>query len=112
MEETTVLCAASAYEQKYYLNPDFMGLPQPVLDELQISCVLFTAEIGGIFTISYDEEGHLQLTTEAKESDFSYDEIGGALRIKQLQEEKRELFRSLELFYQIFVLGVDMEEAE
>ena len=31
-----VLCGASAYEQKYYFNPDFDALPQQVKEELQI----------------------------------------------------------------------------
>ena len=26
MEREVVLCAASAYEQKFYFNPDFMGI--------------------------------------------------------------------------------------
>ena len=29
-----VLCGASAYEQKYYFNPDFDALPQQVKEEL------------------------------------------------------------------------------
>ena len=28
MEEEVVLCAASAYEQKFYLNPQFESLPE------------------------------------------------------------------------------------
>ena len=42
MEREVVLCAASAYEQKFYFNPDFMGIPSSVKDELNIMCVLFT----------------------------------------------------------------------
>ncbi|MDO4616400.1 MAG: DUF6145 family protein [Lachnospiraceae bacterium] len=112
MEEKTVLCGASAYEKKYYLNPDFQTLPQQIQDELQIMCVMYAEEIGGIFTVEYDETGNLELRTEALEADAMYDEIGGALRIKKLQEEKRELFRSLELFYQVFFLGMDAPEDE
>ena len=108
----TVLCGASAYEQKYYFNPEFSSLPQQIQDELHILCVLFTEEIGGIFTVEYNEEGELELRTEALEADAMYDDIGGALRIKQLQEEKRELFQSLELFYKVFFLGEDLGEPE
>ena len=36
MEEEVVLCAASAYEQKFYLNPQFESLPEAVRQELQI----------------------------------------------------------------------------
>ena len=89
-----VLCGANAYEKKYYFNPEFSSLPEQIQDELHIMCVLFTEEIGGIFTVEYSEEGDLELKTEALEADAMYDDIGGPLRIKQLQEEKRELFRS------------------
>ncbi|MCQ2510781.1 MAG: DUF6145 family protein [Lachnospiraceae bacterium] len=112
MDEKTVLCGANAYEKKYYLNPDFQTLPQQIQDELQIMCVMFAEEIGGIFTVVYDEMGNLELCTEALEADAMYDDIGGALRIKKLQDEKRELFRSLELFYQVFFLGMDAPEDE
>ena len=107
-EDRKVLCGANAYEQKYYFNPEFSSLPQQIQDELHILCVLFTEEIGGIFTVEYNEDGELELRTEALEADAMYDDIGGALRIKQLQEEKRELFRSLELFYRLFFLGEDL----
>ena len=30
MSENTVLCAASAYEEKYYLNPRFSRLPEDI----------------------------------------------------------------------------------
>ncbi|HIS81438.1 MAG TPA: hypothetical protein IAB52_08255 [Candidatus Scatomonas merdavium] len=108
-EDRKVLCGANAYEQKYYFNPEFSSLPQQIQDELHILCVLFTEEIGGIFTVEYNEDGELELRTEALEADAMYDDIGGALRIKQLQEEKRELFRSLELFYRLFFLGEDLD---
>lgn len=56
MEENTVLCGANAYEKKYYFNPDFGSLPQTIQDELHIMCVLFTEEIGGIFTVEFTPE--------------------------------------------------------
>jgi hypothetical protein len=54
--ERVVLCGANAYEQKYYLNEQFVKLPQAVKDELQIICVLFTEEVGGIFTMVFEED--------------------------------------------------------
>ena len=47
MEE--VLCASSAYDQKYYLNEAFDKLPDSIKDELKIMAVLFTEDVGGIF---------------------------------------------------------------
>ena len=107
-----VLCGASAYEQKYYFNQDFDALPQQVKDELQIICVMYTEEIGGVFTMEFDEDGNLQFKTEALEADAMYDDIGSVLRIKKLQEEKRDLLESLEMFYRVFFLGEDVEDGE
>ena len=107
-----VLCGASAYEQKYYFNQDFDSLPQQVKDELQILCVMYTEEIGGVFTLEFDEEGNLQFKTEALEADAMYDEIGSVLRIKKIQEEKRDLLESLEMYYRVFFLGEDVEKGE
>ena len=78
MEETknVVLCAASAYEEKYYLNPGFKALPESIKKELQILCVLYTHKVGGILVLEFDEDGSLIFRTEAKENDFSYDEVG------------------------------------
>ena len=105
-----VLCASSAYEQKYYFNSDFNSLPETVQDELHAICVLYTVDIGGIFQLLFDEDGKLEMKTEAIEADAMYDDIGAALRIKELREEKKELFESLETFYKVFYLGEDFDE--
>ena len=103
----TVLCGSSAYEEKYYFNEAFVGLPQAIQEELQIMCVLFTEEIGGVLTLCFEENGALMLQVQAEENDFWYDEIGSVLKIKQLQEEKKELLESLELYYRVFFLKQD-----
>lgn len=109
MEEEMVLCAASAYEQKYYFNPEFDALPEEVKQELQIMCVLYTEDVGGIFMIVFDEEGNLELKVDHEENDLAFDEIGSVLKIKELQQKKVELFESLELFFRVFYLGEEME---
>lgn len=111
-EDRVVLCGASAYEQKYYFNQDFAALPQSVQEELQIMCVMYTEEIGGILTLEFDENGTLQFRTEALEADAMYDDIGSVLKIKQLQTEKRDLLEALEMFYRVFALGLDPEETK
>ena len=74
MDEEMVLCAASAYERKFYLNPEFNSLPEEVKQELQIMCVLYTADVGGILMVVYDENGNLELKVDHKEDDFTFDE--------------------------------------
>ena len=110
MDEEMVLCAASSYEQKYYLNPEFESLPEAVKQELQIMCGLYTADVGGVLLLVFDENGNLELKVEHNEGDFSFDEIGSVLKIKELQNTKEELFKSLEMFYKVFYLGEEMEE--
>lgn len=113
IRDTMVLCGANAYEQKYYFNEDFSGLPESVKQELQIMCVWFVQEIGGILTLEYLEDGALEFKTAAHEYDGSIDEIGSVLKIKQFQNERRELLESLELYYKVFYLGEDLPgEAE
>ena len=102
--DKTILCGASRYEQLFYFNPDFDSLPKEVKQELQILCVLYTEDIGGILRLEFDEEGNLNLTVESKEDDFMFDEIGSVLKIKQIQQEKRELLESLETYYRVFFL--------
>lgn len=103
-----ILCAASAYEEKYYLNPDFLGLPTSIQEELQIMCVLYTADVGGILTLHFDDYGNLLLHVTARESDLLFDEIGSVLKIKQIQADKRELLEALELYYKAKFLQQDI----
>ena len=73
-------------------------------------CVLFTEEIGGILTLEFEDDGTLEFKTEALEADARFDEIGSALKIKQLQTEKKELLESLEMYYKVFFLGEITED--
>lgn len=81
--EKMVLCASNAYEKKYYLNDQFSNLPERVKQELQIMCVLFTEEVGGILILQYEEDGTLQIVTEADEGDLLYDDIGCGLKVSR-----------------------------
>lgn len=105
MNEEQVLCACSAYERKYYFNPRFSSLPKQIQEELQILCVTMTEEVGGVFTMEFDEDGALYLSATAKENDFAFDEIGSHLRIKQYQKEHAELMENLETYYRLMILG-------
>ncbi|MCR5735874.1 MAG: DUF6145 family protein [Lachnospiraceae bacterium] len=107
MEEKIVLCGANAYEKKFYLNEQFSAMPDSIKKELQIICVLFTEEVGGVLTFVFDEEGNLSLETDADEGDLLYDEIGSALLVKEILRKKQELFESLTLYYKIFILKQD-----
>lgn len=97
--ENKVLCGASYYEQKYYLNPFYEALPEPVKNELKILCVLFVQDVSGIIMLEFDKDGNLQIMVTARDDDIYFDEIGSELKIKQMRQEKEELFRQLEEYY-------------
>ena len=108
--EKVVICGANAYEGKYYLNPEFARIPDSVKEELNIICVLFTEEVGGIITIGFDEEGELEITTQASDEDYLYDEIASGLLVSKIRATRQELFESLNLFYRVVILGEALEE--
>lgn len=109
-DKRIVLCGANAYDKKYYFNETFRGIPDSIKDELHIICVLFTEEVGGIFTIVFEEDGSLSLETDAQENDFYYDEVSSGLLVSEIRRKRKELFESLSLFYRIFVLKEDMTD--
>ena len=51
--EEVVLCGASAYSRKFYLNEEFSGLPERIKEELNILCVLFTEDVGGALQLFF-----------------------------------------------------------
>lgn len=114
-DKRVVLCGANAYEQKYYFNEQFQGIPDSIKDELRIICVLFTEEVGGILTIVFEEDGTLSLETNAEEDDIYYDEISSGLLIGEIRRKRQELLESLSLYYRVFILkesAADLLEEE
>ena len=109
MSKEVVLCASNAYNKRFYLNEQFNGLPSSIKEELQILCVLYTEDVGGILELIFDEDGNLEFRTSYEENDFFYDEIGSVLKIKQYQNVKRELLESIETYYRIVFLGEGLE---
>lgn len=107
-DKRVVLCGANAYEKKYYFNDQFKGIPDSIKDELHIICVLFTEEVGGIFTIAFEEDASVSMVTDAEEDDIYYDEISSGLLVSEIRRKRQELFESLSLYYRIFILKEDV----
>ena len=64
-ENKVVLCGANAYEKKYYFNEaQFKMIPDSIKQELHVICVLFTEEVGGVFTIAFEEDGNVMQIVE------------------------------------------------
>lgn len=107
-EERIVLCGANAYEQKYYFNEKFAAIPDSIKEELHVICVLFTEEVGGVFTIVFEKDGSVSLETDAEEDDLLYDEISSGLMIREIRRNRQEMLESLSLYYRVFILKEDI----
>lgn len=107
-EKKMVLCGANAYEMKYYFNEQFQAIPDSIKDELHIICVLFTEEVGGVFTIAFEEDGNVVLETNANDDDIYYDEVSSGLMVSEIRRNRQELFEALSLYYKVFILKEDV----
>lgn len=102
-----VLCGANAYEKKYYFNNKFDKIPENIKEELHIICVLFTEEVGGVFTIGFTPYGELEMDTQMEEGDLLYDEIGAELLKKEIRRKKADMFRALSIYFKVTFLHQD-----
>ncbi len=110
-ENKIVLCGANAYEKKYYFNEEqFNMIPESIKEELHIICVLFTEEVGGVFTIAFEEDGNVVMETNADDDDIYYDEVSSGLLIAEIRRSRQELFESLSLYYRVFIKKEDVSE--
>ena len=51
--------------------------------------------------MSFEEDGNILFEIIKNEGDFDFDDIGAELEIKSLKSEKKELLKSLKLWYVI-----------
>ncbi|MCR4749651.1 MAG: DUF6145 family protein [Lachnospiraceae bacterium] len=109
-DKKVVLCGANSYEKKYYFNKDFSKIPESIQEELHIICVLFTEEVGGIFTIAFNEDGEMEFETTASDEDYLYDDISAGLLINKIRNTKQELLQSLALYYRVLFLHENIDD--
>ena len=109
-EDKVVLCGANSYEKKYYFNKDFSKIPESIQEELHIICVLFTEEVGGIFTIAFEPDGEMLFETTASDEDYLYDDISAGLLINKIRNTKQELLQSLQLYYRVLFLHENVDD--
>jgi|GEM_PF-920775 len=94
-----VLCAANAYNQKFFLNPDYNNLPDDVKNQLKIISVEYTEEIGGIFLMEFNRENKLVLKSMHEDGDVMFDDDNSRKKIDQIAEKYEALFSKLETYF-------------
>ena len=74
--------------------------------------MLFTEEVGGIFTIVFEEDGSISMETDAEEDDLLYDEISSGLLVGEIRRNRQEMLESLQLYYRVFILHEPIPETD
>ena|SRR3712207_6609252 len=110
MADLKILCGASSYTKKFYLNPEFAALPEGIRQDLKIMCVIYTAEVSGEIELVFTSDGDLIIRTDHRPEDALFDEIGSGLKVKEMQRKRRELLENLETYYRVRFLGQKMPE--
>ncbi len=94
-----VLCAANAYNQKFFLNPEYNNLPDDVKNQLKIISVEYTEEIGGIFLMEFNRDNKLVLKSMHEDGDIMFDEDNSRKKIDSIAEKYEALFTKLETYF-------------
>ena len=102
-----ILCGANSYEKKYYFNHKFDKIPENIKEELHIICVLFTEEVGGVFTIGFTPDGEVEMDAQKDEGDLLYDEIGAELLMKEIRRKKADMLKALSIYFKVTFLHQD-----
>lgn len=90
-----ILCSASKYTRKFFWNPDFQDCPKELQQEMQILCVMFTEEVGGIVIVYFDDNGSITMVSSGEEDDPYFDRIGSGLKLEQVKEKSASSSKEL-----------------
>lgn len=99
--DNKVLAGASREKQKYFFETEFNALPDTIKTEIKNICIVMAERLGCTFLICFEESGDIVFEIIKDESDLDFDDIGAELEIKSLKAEKKELIKSLKLWYVI-----------
>lgn len=97
-----IFISASYYKQKYYANPKFEGLPVDIRNGMKELCIVLAEKLHGVITLGFYPSGDVFFEIESEEGDFEYDEIGAKLELKDIEEENKERFKTMKLWYLMY----------
>lgn len=99
--EKEIVISASPYNHKYYFEPRYDDIPNEIKEELIESIAAIAEKVNAIISLGFNKDGYIFIEQTADENVF-IDEIGADLEIKKLQRDKKELLKSLQLWYMIY----------
>lgn len=99
--EKEIVISASPYNHKYYFEPRYDDIPNEIKEELIESIAAIAEKVNAIISLGFNKDGYIFIEQTADDNVF-IDEIGADLEIKKLQRDKKELLKSLQLWYMIY----------
>ena len=99
--EKVILCSASKYTQKYFINSEFDEIPEDIINDIKELCIITSAKIKAVFSIGFYEDGNVFLEVQ-NEDNVDFDEENAKTEISIIQNEQKELIKALQLWYTIF----------
>lgn len=99
--EKEIVISVSPYNHKYYFEHKYNDIPNEIKEELIESIAAIAEKVNAIISLGFNKEGQIFIEQTADENVF-VDEIGADLEIKKLQKDKKELLKSLQLWYMIY----------
>ncbi len=91
----TILAAASFEKQKYYINPEFLQLPNDVKKEVRDMCIVMAQKLMCTFVIGFFDDGNMYFDFVKTDDAFDFD-------TQSFKNEKAELIKSLKMWYMLF----------
>jgi hypothetical protein len=107
-----IIVAASHYEQKYFFNAEYSGLPMNIQKELKEKIIKFAEVNKCTVNLGFYPNGEMVLEAFGKEEDIYYDEISVGLKVKEFKKEEDLLLTSIYTWHEIFKTeyGVKLRE--
>lgn len=97
-----IFISATYYKQKYYTNPEFEGLPVEIRNDMRVLCIMLAEKLHGVITLGFHPSGDVFFEIEPEDGDLEYDEIGARLELKEIEEENKEKFKTMKLWYLMY----------
>lgn len=101
MEENKekVIAVANKYKSLYFLDEEFKNLPNEIKDELKVALVLACEKCSAIVKLFINKNNDIQVDILQDDTDYNFDEIEAKLALRDLENEKKELFYKLKIYY-------------
>lgn len=100
--EKQIFITASYYKQQYYANPRFQGLPADIRNDMRDLSIMLAEKLHGIITLGFYPSGDVFFEIDPEEGDFEFDDIGAKLELKEIEEENKERFKTMKLWYLMY----------